>query len=354
MKQLNKKLLRSLLIAAWAFCIPILTAKAQTGGGFFPPEKRWISTAQHDYSGNPMDSTISIWTQKGFPVNKEFYEWKKGQRQLSQTSVIVSETENDLIYETTTFPENENEEEVKIRVACNYNEFDELLRMETFTIIEGMPPMSVSVMTWQYWRGADNRLDSILLTAKVIFSAETKQKTIFSDYNEDGRAKLIEQYNLASGFYMKEEIDYIKNNFGKLERQEIESYSYDAKGELIYAMKDITYFDAKERPVREDHYSGTALGVDPNLTSYLIYYYDTSVGIANSGLPAQQVIVSATKDWLSVNSSKAETIAIYSLAGTQVYACLKTAGEIQISLGNLSQGIYLIKGSSGWVEKFKK
>ena len=356
MRQLNVKLLRSLLTAAGVFCMPFLfiTAKAQSGGGFVPSEKRWISEASYDHSGNPVDSTAFIWSQKGFPVGKELYEWKEGQRKLSQTSVIVSESENDLVYETTILPESEEEEESKMRVAFNYNELGEILRMETFTILEGMPPLSVSVSTWQYWHGANNRLDSTLLTQKVIFGVEANQKTIFSAYDADGRAMLIEYFNLESGTYQKEEMAYFKNSSGKLESQVTKSYSYDSTGELLYATKDSTRLDAGERPVREYHYSGSTLGIDPDWDSYLIYYYDTSVGIASPGLQARPVTVSVAKAWLSVNSSKAETIAIYSLTGTPVYASYKTEGEIRIPLNHLPQGIYLVTGSSGWVKKFKK
>ena len=115
--------------------------------------------------------------------------------------------------------------------------------------------------------------------------------------------------------------------------------------------KVVIHYDAKGRRIRSDHYLTVgAMEFD----SYTIYRYSGGAGISGPDLLAEQVIVSSANGLLLVNSPSAETITVYSMSGTQVQAARKSTGEAQISIGNLSKGIYIVKGGSGWVKMIKK
>jgi hypothetical protein len=54
---------------------------------------------------------------------------------------------------------------------------------------------------------------------------------------------------------------------------------------------------------------------------------------------------------LQVDSSVAETVEVYSLTGLKVLSAKKDAGKTTIGTNYLPQGVYIVKGSSGWVDK---
>ena len=355
MKQLNTKLVRILLIAACAFYIPFMTVKAQRiENAFFPSEMRWVSIAMYDSFDNPTDSAVYTWTQKGFPFVKEVYGWEDGKYQFYQSSKIVSDTGNDFAFESTMHLEGEDEE-IAVRVEIGCNSFGEPLKMKTTANFFGMD-MTIIEITGQYWHGSNSRLDSTLLTTSSMLGINASVKTKYTGYNADGRPTLIESFTEPGSSYDKTNITYFKNASGKLGRQESVSYEYYSQGgELREITKTITWFDAKERPVREEAYIATSSEDDDfELESYAIFYYDVATGIANFDLLAQPVIVSKVDECLSVNSPKAETIAIYSLLGAPIYTGNKAPGETQISISNFPHGIYFVTGSSGWVKKIRK
>jgi len=340
---LNAKLLKSLLITAGAVCLPFLTAKAQTTGSFFiPVESQYGSSVVYDNLNNPTDSSVFIWTSKGFPVAKENYVWDNGQRQLNSTGKIVSDTGNDIKYETTTKTD-EDEQVTLTEISCN--EFGEPVKMTSSVTVMGVS-MPMLEVTYQYWRKSSNRLDSVLMNTTVL-GIPVWAKTIYTAYDGNGRPTIVETYT-GQGSYTKEIITYSKD------QQIVESYENNPMtGELQPTEKSIAWLDAQGRFVREESYSYDYDTMEWLLDSYVIYHYTGMTGIADRDLLAQQVIVSTTNGSLSINSPKAETIVVYSLSGAQVYTSFKPSGEIQVSLGNLSPGIYLVKGGSGWVKKIK-
>jgi YD repeat-containing protein len=54
---------------------------------------------------------------------------------------------------------------------------------------------------------------------------------------------------------------------------------------------------------------------------------------------------------LTVNTPSAERIGVYSVSGSLLYQAQKPAGEATFNLGHLPKGVYIVKGSSGWVRK---
>jgi hypothetical protein len=66
--------------------------------------------------------------------------------------------------------------------------------------------------------------------------------------------------------------------------------------------------------------------------------------------------IQAPKVWydsgiLTINTPKAEEIAVYSIAGTLLYQGRKAAGEVVFRINWLPKGVLIVKGESGWVKK---
>jgi hypothetical protein len=57
---------------------------------------------------------------------------------------------------------------------------------------------------------------------------------------------------------------------------------------------------------------------------------------------------------LTVNSPVSERIYIYSVSGALLYQTQKGVGEAKFDINHLSQGVLIVKGSSGWVTKTMK
>jgi hypothetical protein len=57
---------------------------------------------------------------------------------------------------------------------------------------------------------------------------------------------------------------------------------------------------------------------------------------------------------LYVDSDVAETVEVYSLTGLRMVSVKKAAGKTTIGINPLPQGVYIVKGDSGWVDKITK
>jgi len=366
MKQLDIKFLSRLLMIVSALCMSFFKANAQsTVYNFLTPDFQFTSQTVFDKMDNPTDSTVYFYTIKGYPFGKEAYYWDTYSEEpiLSTTTKIISDTGNDFTVELSTYGDDGVEEITQM--AYNCNDIGEVQKMEYTSMLQA--PGSGSTTTVQYWH-TGTQLDSTLSITTVDANGLTSPitsniKTIYETYDADGRVTLEEMYfssymgSVSLGSETRSVIisSYFKSASGKLERAEVETDQY-TNGVLDEVTKDITYFDAKERPVKTEEYdgivmSGSLSGFPPEYSSYEIYHYDTGTGIVNPGMPVQPVIVNVMDGNLSVNSPKAEKIEIYSESGMQVFASAKPAGEIQISLNHLPKGIYLVKGNSGWVKK---
>ncbi|GAB6394880.1 MAG: Ig-like domain-containing protein [Bacteroidales bacterium] len=71
-------------------------------------------------------------------------------------------------------------------------------------------------------------------------------------------------------------------------------------------------------------------------------------------VPVTSVKVYIADNTLYVNSAVTEKIDIYTISGKLVYSAVKPAGEVQITLNSLSDGVLIIRGASGWVQKIVK
>jgi len=352
MKNLNTRSVRNVLVAFGTLLMPLLTANAQTGypqsgDGFYAPDKQFTSSAAYDNQNVRTDSSTYLWTKNGYPVSKEYYNWDNGQIVYSMKGEIVSDTGNEFTYDLTSTSEVDNG---TTRMEMSFDNNGDPIKAVTTTTVTGL--VYSSEMDYQYWR-SNNRIDSIMVTmSNSLTNDKSWAKTIFKTYDSAGRPTRMEHFQ-DTGDYSIETDAYFTDSSGKLQRIENQEDSYDSYGgNLYWVTKDITYFDSKERMQIDYYYDGNESLTD--YSSYSVYHYDQLTGLKSPVLSVPSAIISLSNDWLSVKSSKMETITIYSLSGTVVYTGAKTSGEIQIPVGNLPQSIYIVRGSSGWVKKISK
>jgi hypothetical protein len=79
---------------------------------------------------------------------------------------------------------------------------------------------------------------------------------------------------------------------------------------------------------------------------------ENSVNIADPKATASSDIQAyVSNNRLYVSSPSAEQISVYSIGGLPVYSGRKDAGAVTFDIRHLPGGVYIIKGSSGWVRK---
>lgn len=108
-----------------------------------------------------------------------------------------------------------------------------------------------------------------------------------------------------------------------------ETYTYDANGNLTLS----EYF-WKNEEIRDQ---------------YNVYYYDNASGIGYDKTATHNV--SIVDGVLNVNTANAETVSVYMVSGTKLFAFDKSEGEASANIGNDAKGVVIVKGSTGWAEK---
>ena len=81
--------------------------------------------------------------------------------------------------------------------------------------------------------------------------------------------------------------------------------------------------------------------------------YPEEDATANNLIDVCKTNISLTGDALTVDSSEAETVNIYSIAGALVFSAKKGEGKAYYSV-NIPNGIYIVTGSNGWNTKVLK
>jgi hypothetical protein len=80
----------------------------------------------------------------------------------------------------------------------------------------------------------------------------------------------------------------------------------------------------------------------------------TEHDLTGTALPsAQKVFIRSSGGILTVNSSAAERIDVYSINGALLYQAQKASGEATFNLNRLNRGVLIVKGSSGWTRKVR-
>jgi hypothetical protein len=118
--------------------------------------------------------------------------------------------------------------------------------------------------------------------------------------------------------------------------------------------KEILFYDNLERPTRNEIYTWDTLtnNYKEQYDSYTVRYYKTNTGIARYSKPTDICArLSMSNGLLTIESPVSETIDIYSILGSRIYTEQKLSEQSIVSLRSFSQGIYIVKGSSGWTKK---
>ena len=83
-----------------------------------------------------------------------------------------------------------------------------------------------------------------------------------------------------------------------------------------------------------------------------VFEIENITGIRNDNTDVPEARIFNQK--LYVNSPVSETVAIYSINGTILFTAPKNTGQETYNVTNLPKGVYIVKGSSGWVKKVLK
>ena len=240
--------------------------------------------------------------------------------------------------------------------------------IEKYTTVQTTNPMGAAFSTqtnytWP-WGASDWAVSTVIdesrsgtgWGAKTITRTEKKPNP---DYDpEDG--------GLSSEFLKTSEITYgYGMEWGPLssEKSSVWTNGVEATEELIYNYDEEVeinqvyipefYTQAPylftNRPTRVVKYEGS--GFNMTLLETATYHYSA---IGEASIPAVQANNDATvyfvENTLNVETPNAETISVYSLSGNVLYTVNKVAGAASFNTP-LTQGIYIVKGSTGWAVK---
>lgn len=195
----------------------------------------------------------------------------------------------------------------------------------------------------------EQEVDTIVMTVQGRYANETiwenGQKLRYA-YNSDGKLILQEMYV------------WNENDWIALQRT---SFSYNANGrDLLWDIKSLypgvildTKYDFSynsEQKISTINETAFYMGswVD---YQYVTYDYSEFSFVANVVQIDVSVFINDGK--LILNSPEEETIFIYSASGALINQFEKNAGEANCPF-SVQNGIYLVKGSSGWVKKVMK
>jgi uncharacterized protein YjdB len=107
--------------------------------------------------------------------------------------------------------------------------------------------------------------------------------------------------------------------------------------------------------VADGNYEVNIRDVDLTVNNAIIHQDEIRVPVTVTGstgnAPVEAVDVRYYRGILSVNTPSAERITVYSISGIAVCQAGKDSGAAAFNLKQLSRGIYIVRGSSGWTRK---
>jgi hypothetical protein len=297
-----------------------------------------------DASDNRVEKAVYNYTKQGCPVMKEYYQYKDGG---SPVLMIKAGLANDKGNEFTIL--------------------DSILNNGTWTIMENQynldnfgnsitktvkTSQGTVIMDFIIHYGINNRIDSFFITLPP--SGMTVEKYTYT-YDANDLLILMEKYSLMENSTIYTEYTYIHNTDNKLEGKVSESFTY-TNGSLNRASnrKEVLFYDNLERPLRNETYTWNTVtnNYKEQYDTYSIRYYKANTGIANHGKELDMSVTIVTdNELLTIESPVSETIEIYSIVGSCMYTQQKSSGQTTVFLSRLSNGIYIVRGSSGWTKK---
>ncbi|MDR3268470.1 MAG: leucine-rich repeat domain-containing protein [Tannerella sp.] len=83
-------------------------------------------------------------------------------------------------------------------------------------------------------------------------------------------------------------------------------------------------------------------------------YFGSIKGNVVGNIPVDRETIYYSAGILTVNTRLSEQIDIYSTGGALLYRAWKSTGEATFPVSHLPNGVWIIRGNSGWVKKFVK
>lgn len=186
-----------------------------------------------------------------------------------------------------------------------------------------------------------------------------KQTRLANESEWENMQKFRYTYN-SSGKITMEEVDiWNGEDWQKLQRATL---SYNSNGrDLLWDIKSFntniildTKYNFNYNQNQQIATVNQIVSFQGNWISYLSFSYDyTNSSVYNEKIFPYNISVALHKTNLVINSPEEETIFIYSASGALINQFEKNAGEANCPF-SVQNGIYLVKGSSGWVKKVMK
>jgi len=111
-------------------------------------------------------------------------------------------------------------------------------------------------------------------------------------------------------------------------------------------------FDEDGNLLRKEYYWWNNDTDEFYLAYYTTFFYPKSItGMEDINSTDNHIKAYTTNNHLYINTSVPEIISLYSLSGIKLLQMDKCEGEISIPLQNVPNGLFLVKGTSGWVRK---
>ena len=189
---------------------------------------------------------------------------------------------------------------------------------------------------------AETRYDSNENLIFLEFSFSTMKMTYNISYNEKNNPVLLEYH--SNNFLMRTN-QYQYNENGHCTQIEVSEYDDDKKIMATNRIETMKY-DGTGRPTE-----GNCIFLKDRTRSSSMHFYYSEDITTNEQIESLTPIAYVIDQTLCIRSEKTEYIAIYSIMGHKLYENIIQSGLTSISTVNFPQGVFIIKGSSGWTKK---
>jgi hypothetical protein len=306
-----------------------------------PESLRYDSIVKFDASGKRIEKGIYNYTAQGLQIVTEYYVYTNGIPELRKKTKLLNDNGNEVTTNDSTLNNGSwVSGQITYKLDSHGNLTEQTIKSNQTSI----------VLSNTIYYGINDRIDSFYVDISYYGTVE---KHIYT-YNANGLPTVLETYSFHYNSLTVTEYNYIINTDNKLEGR-LSGIFTTTNGifDISQNRKEVLFYDALERPEKNELYTWDTLTNDykEQYDSYTIRYYKTNTAIPRYLQSDILVTVSINNGSLTINSPVSETIEIYSTVGLQLYKDKKGSGQTTVALPSFSQGVYIVRGSSGWTKK---